>query len=217
MKSISFIRRIPSHAFLFLGIFVFVFIYPLIDDTTIFDFIGPLSYSIIILSILSIIERREIRQSGLLYYLILISLLFIWLLYFFEFPFLRYISYVFNIIVFMMAFSRMIGQILASKEVSIKVVLEAVNGYLLLGVMLTLTNVLLWQLNHESFSNSISGMVDIIYFSFVSITTIGYGDISPQSDIAKLVSVFFGLASQLYLTIIIALIIGKFLNNKNDK
>jgi hypothetical protein len=211
----STLKNIPSHTFLFLGIFVFVFIYPLMDVTTVFEFVGPLSYSIIILSILSIVGRNERKKSKALYYLVVLSILFIWLLYFIELPLIRYVSFVFNIIVFMMAFSRMIGQILASKEVTIKVVLEAINGYLLLGVMLTLTNVLLWQLNHDSFSNISSGMVDLIYFSFISITTIGYGDISPQTDIAKLVSVFFGLASQLYLTIIIALIIGKYLNNKN--
>ena len=215
MKSMSTLKNIPSHTFLFLGIFVFVFIYPLMDVTTVFEFVGPLSYSIIILSILSIVGRNERKKSKALYYLVVLSLLFIWLLYFIELPLIRYVSFGFNIIVFMMAFSRMIGQILASKEVTIKVVLEAINGYLLLGVMLTLSNVLLWQLNHDSFSNISSGMVDITYFSFISITTIGYGDISPQTDIAKLVSVFFGLASQLYLTIIIALIIGKFLNNKN--
>jgi len=215
MKSMSTLKNIPSHTFLFLGIFVFVFIYPLMDVTTVFEFVGPLSYSIIILSILSIVGRNERKKSKALYYLVVLSLLFIWLLYFIELPLIRYVSFVFNIIVFMMAFSRMIGQILASKEVTIKVVLEAINGYLLLGVMLTLSNVLLWQLNHDSFSNISSGMVDLTYFSFISITTIGYGDISPQTDIAKLVSVFFGLASQLYLTIIIALIIGKFLNNKN--
>lgn len=215
MKSLKILKSIPSHSFLFLGIFLFVFIYPLIDNTTIFDFVGPLSYSVIILSILSIIERSERKKSTLLYYLVLLSLIFVWLHYFFDLPFFQYVSFIFNIIVFMMAFSRMIGQILASKQVTIKVMLEAVNGYLLLGVMLTLTNALLWQLSHDSFSNISSGMVDIIYFSFISITTIGFGDISPQTDIAKLVSVFFGLASQLYLTIIIALIIGKFLNNKN--
>jgi len=215
MKSMSTLKNIPSHTFLFLGIFVFVFIYPLMDVTTVFEFVGPLSYSIIISSILSIVGRSERKKSKALYYLVVLSILFIWLLYFIELPLIRYVSFVFNIIVFMMAFSRMIGQILASKEVTIKVVLEAINGYLLLGVMLTLTNVLLWQLNHDSFSNISSGMVDLTYFSFISITTIGYGDISPQTDIAKLVSVFFGLASQLYLTIIIALIIGKFLNNKN--
>jgi len=132
MKSMSTLKNIPSHTFLFLGIFVFVFIYPLMDVTTVFEFVGPLSYSIIILSILSIVGRNERKKSKALYYLVVLSILFIWLLYFIELPLIRYVSFVFNIIVFMMAFSRMIGQILASKEVTIKVVLEAINGYLLL-------------------------------------------------------------------------------------
>jgi len=206
-----YIRKFPNHLFLLLGIFVFVFIYPLIDAATVFDFLGPLSYSMIILSILSAIERRKKQQIKILYYLVFVSLLFIWLLYFFEMPVLRYFSYVFNIVVFMRATAIMIRQILESHDVTVTVLLDAINGYLLLGVMLALTNTLLWQINHDSFSNVSGRMVDLIYFSFVTITSIGYGDIAPQSDIAKLVSVFFGLVSQLYLTIIIALIIGKFL------
>ncbi|MUP14329.1 hypothetical protein DWB61_04425 [Ancylomarina euxinus] len=44
-------------------------------------------------------------------------------------------------------------------------------------------------------------------------TTIGFGEIIPQSQIAKSLSIFSGIVGQFYLTIIMALIIGKLLNS----
>jgi len=110
----------------------------------------------------------------------------------------------------------MISEIVKSKEVDAKLIMEAISGYLLIGVMFTLTNTLIQSLQPTSFIlPSVDKISDMIYFSFVSLTTIGYGDISPQTGIAKMASVFFGLSGQLYLTIIIALIIGKYLNKNN--
>jgi len=110
----------------------------------------------------------------------------------------------------------MIAQITKSKQVSTKVVIEAINGYFLIGIMFSLTNTLLWSLNHESIGIDKPEIVNFVYYSFITLTTIGYGDIAPVSDFAKIISVFFGISAQLYLTIIMALIIGKYINQKNN-
>lgn len=34
--------------------------------------------------------------------------------------------------------------------------------------------------------------IDAIYFTCITITTLGYGDITPQTDIAKLFTAFYG-------------------------
>ena len=54
-----------------------------------------------------------------------------------------------------------------------------------------------------------------IYFGFVTLTTLGYGDITPDTAAARSLSTFTALFGQLYLVIIMALIIGKFLKGKN--
>ena len=54
-----------------------------------------------------------------------------------------------------------------------------------------------------------------IYFGFVTLTTLGYGDIAPGAPLARSLSVFVAVAGQLYLVIIMALIIGKYLNTQN--
>ena len=216
MKIIQSIKRLPSHILLSIGIFLFVFIFPIIDRSSLLDFIGPLSYTIITLSIIGVIENKKQSKVKGLNILISISILFIWIMYLTNLTVFNILSFAFSIIVFMSASVIMISQIVESKNVNSKVILEAINGYFLIGVMFTLTNTLLWTFNHDSIGIDTPEIANFVYYSFITLTTIGYGDIAPQSDFAKLASVFFGIGGQLYLTIIMALIIGKFLSKKNN-
>jgi len=210
------LRKLPSHLYLFFGTLLFIFVFPLVDHGSMFDFFGPLSYSIIIISILSVIEKKEGAEFKILTGLIVISVFFIWMMYFFHYRTINILSFLFNIIVFTSATIIMIRQIVASDKVDTRVIIEVINGYLLIGVMFTLSNTFIWGLNPQSLNVPSAEFSNLVYYSFITITTIGYGDISPQTEWAKMVSILFGLMSQLYLTIIVALIIGKFLNNKNN-
>ena len=54
------------------------------------------------------------------------------------------------------------------------------------------------------------------YFSFVTLSTLGYGDITPNNEAGQALSLFIALFGQIYLTIIMAIIIGKYLNVPNN-
>ena len=56
------------------------------------------------------------------------------------------------------------------------------------------------------------GMHDYLYFSFVTMTTLGYGDVTPVSSTAKSTTIIIAIAGQLYLTILVAMLVGKFLS-----
>ena len=65
---------------------------------------------------------------------------------------------------------------------------------------------------------------DYLYFSFVTLTTLGYGDISPTLPLAKAVVVFLAIIGQFYIAIVMAFLISKFIsqntshqNNFKDK
>lgn len=49
---------------------------------------------------------------------------------------------------------------------------------------------------------------DLLYFSFVTQATVGYGDITPVSDMARALSVLGGLFGQLYLVTVVAVVVG---------
>jgi len=210
------LREIPKHSFLLVGIFLFIFIFPLFEASLMKEVLITTSYTIMLLSVASIVEFKYKWMLVLIF----TAVFFQWLLFFsdqLQFPIIRYIAFIFTLVIFSIASFMMISQIISSKVVDAKLIIETITGYLIIGVIFTLINVLLLFSNHQAigFSTNDASLGDIIYYSFVTFTTIGYGDISPISQAARGFAILFGLIGQLYLTIIIAFIIGKYLNSKN--
>lgn len=123
-------------------------------------------------------------------------------------------------IFFLVIVYKLIFQVAKSKVVNSVVILESINAYLLIGLSNSILAALINSVSETaySFSNPVNeSFSDFIYYGFITQTTIGYGDISPISDLAKLHSITFGVVGQLYLTIIIAILVGKFISQKNEK
>lgn len=109
----------------------------------------------------------------------------------------------------------LISQIAKSSEVSAKVIIEAVNGYLLSGIVFASLTNLIMKYSPEAYSFRLeheAQIIDVIYYSFVTLTTLGYGDIVPVAPYAKSLAVLNAVFGQIYLTVIIALLVGKFAN-----
>jgi hypothetical protein len=116
----------------------------------------------------------------------------------------------------------MIKHIAISKKVNLTIILNSINGYLLIGilgsVLLAMSEILQKFLYHLdtgaiNFSGGpAQGFHDFLYFSFVTLTTLGYGDVTPVSAFAKSVTLIISVSGQLYLTILIAMLVGKFLS-----
>ena len=116
---------------------------------------------------------------------------------------------------FGLVFWNLVRFILRTKEVDANVVLACVSGYLVLGIVAAP----LFFIIEDAFSGSFqiedsSNFYNFLYFSYITLTTVGYGDILPISSLAKSIAVLLSLLGQLYLTIIVALIIGKYLANE---
>ena len=98
-----------------------------------------------------------------------------------------------------------------SKLITLNVVLGAFTGYIMIGIIGYFVFRIIFLLNPESFAIPADAAKELIYFTFITLTTIGYGDISPISDGARNFAIILGLIGQFYNTVIIAIIIGKFL------
>jgi len=124
------------------------------------------------------------------------------------------------------AVSITIGHLFQRRDVTADTILGSVVTYLLAAIAFTFAFEIVELLQPGSFS----GIPDqarnhraelgslMLYFSFVCITTMGYGDIVPVSDIARPLAVLEGVFGQLYLAVMIARLVGLHIaGSRNDE
>ncbi|MCG7521957.1 potassium channel family protein [Ruegeria sp. Ofav3-42] len=56
----------------------------------------------------------------------------------------------------------------------------------------------------------------ILYFSFITLMTIGYGDFIPVTHVAQKASVLVGLMGQFYMVFLTAIVVGKYLQQPKE-
>lgn len=112
-----------------------------------------------------------------------------------------------------------ISQIVKSKIVSINMILGVITIYILFGLMAGDCNQLIYYFDAHAFTGNIdpTDISDLRYYSYVTMTTLGYGDIAPLSQVARATAVFFSLIGQIYLAVVIALIVGKYVSHTDKK
>jgi len=59
-----------------------------------------------------------------------------------------------------------------------------------------------------SFRNASGGFSDLVYYSFVTLTTVGYGDITPVTPLVRALTCLEAIAGQFYLAVLIARLVG---------
>lgn len=57
---------------------------------------------------------------------------------------------------------------------------------------------------------------DVLYFSVITVTTVGFGDITPASEVARSVTVTEALVGQLYLVSVVASVVGGWHGRSNE-
>jgi voltage-gated potassium channel len=105
-------------------------------------------------------------------------------------------------------------QIFRSKGPITSVSLQAaIAVYLLFGTAWANAYIIAMQQNPHSFQSTIalssSSSEEWMYYSFVTLTTLGYGEITPKSQVARSLAIGEALVGQLYLAILIARLVGK--------
>ncbi len=96
-----------------------------------------------------------------------------------------------------------------AKDVDAEHVYAALSAYLLAGLYFGLLYWVLEQLTSGAFATSGNfSRTSAIYFSFVTLATLGYGDIVPQTDLARSLTVLEGVGGQLFLAVLVARLVS---------
>jgi voltage-gated potassium channel len=182
-------------------------------------------YSLIYISAIFSLDKR----SNYLLILFISTLLLEWLSGMLNMPVIQVISKGVNILFFLVIVFSLIRQIATSREVTAVVILSSVAGYLLLGIVYSIFIAYIGQHDPGAFnatimdaSNTDSGINTSmpLYFSFVTMASLGYGDIVPLKPYTRSLAIWMAVSGQFYIAIIVALLVGKFSSkqprNKNN-
>jgi hypothetical protein len=99
------------------------------------------------------------------------------------------------------------------KTVSGETLWAAINVYVLIGMLFAFGYSIVAILEPEAFSGSLLNQDQdltqtFLYFSFVTMTTLGYGDITPKIQVAATLTYVQALIGQLYVAILIARLVS---------
>jgi hypothetical protein len=136
----------------------------------------------------------------------------IWISHFTDMPFLVFVGDCFGIAFIAFLVVVILSFIFREKQVTVNVIYGSIVVYLLIAIMWSFVYSVLESIQPGSFAIG-EGQIDVgrrlyIYYSFVTITTLGYGDITPITDLANSFSFLEAVTGQLYIAILIARLVG---------
>lgn len=207
------------YEFLLAALLLLIFDKIFVPSATIYlDFVWPLNMVIISLACFGIFHeanRHIIRLRNCLC-VMSIAMPFMFIFLRSNSSFVLVLTF-FYILFYAFIFAEVMRQITLTKEVRLNVLIGSFCGYLLLSMVVVFCFVLveiLVPLSFHGLSADIASKYnELSYFSFITLTSIGFGDIYPQTDSSRLTVAFFGMAGQFYMAAVIGIIISKFTSN----
>ena len=108
--------------------------------------------------------------------------------------------------------------VFSTRTVTWETIKGGISAYLLIGILWTFAYEFLILMDPESLvaSRGEIGLAQLQYFSFVTLTTLGYGDITPVTWLTRNLAVLEALIGQIFLTVLIARLVGLHTTSPSD-
>jgi voltage-gated potassium channel len=113
--------------------------------------------------------------------------------------------------------------ILRTPRVTGEVLCSAAATYLLLAMLWAFAYTLIARMNPDAFAFNVKidphptmARFQALYFSFCTLTTVGYGDIAPVSNLARTLAMAESTTGMFFATILIARLVALYSSNRPD-
>jgi Ion channel len=111
--------------------------------------------------------------------------------------------------------ARLMVFILRAPLVNSEVLCAGLSAYLLLGLLWSFAYALVAKLDPHAFITTISSLADkpvigfkALYFSLITLSTVGYGDIVPVSNVARMLAAMEAITGTLFIAVLIARLVA---------
>ncbi len=219
---IPLVRRCFKGRFLTLLILILAMlvIAPLVEEFVRLRMLMDIFWSAVFISAIYAVSQRKLHL--LLAVLLALPMLgATWSKYFFQLKALQAVGGLCGAAFFLFAIIQMLIFIYNHKEVTRDLIVGAALVYLLMALMWTFVFGVLEVLHPGSFSVSPSqagpAKLHFLYYSFVTITTLGYGDITPVTSLARSLCILEAVVGQLYLVVQVAWLVGVYVSQSMEK
>ncbi len=125
-----------------------------------------------------------------------------------------YFSFIIYLLFYVYVAYRLLKMIIATVNVKEGVLYASIIVYLLIGIVGGYMFMLIENASPGSINNlkieHLTNPNKFFYFSFITLSTLGYGDITPASDQARSICIILSTTGPLYLTVLVALLVSRF-------
>jgi hypothetical protein len=114
-----------------------------------------------------------------------------------------------------------LGNVVSAVDVDFDILLGAASAYLLIGIIWAVSYVVIHQLEPGAFtlipSEPRPFFHQFLYFSLTTLTTLGYGDISPLSPFAQIWATLEAVFGTLYIALLVARLVGMYQSQRSQR
>lgn len=118
----------------------------------------------------------------------------------------------------------MLRYVYRSHRLTMDGIFATVVVYVLIALMFARAYLLLIGLDRGSFALPVPAAdraphlleTDLLYFSLVTLATVGYGDILPVSDTARMLAMIEAIVGQFYIAVVVAVFVGMYAAQRRD-
>lgn len=207
--------------YLLVGLIILVFAIPSLNLHTLSnhpDLLEMVFAASLIFGILSLIHHAKKYFIGIL--VALFAIISALIAIFVELSIFTHLMLIAAIIFFVVGTIDSVYQVfMVRKGVDFNKILGAICIYIFLALIWTIFYQLLETLIPGSFNGLSAGLKhihfnDLVYYSFVTITTLGYGDITPATPFAKALVIIEVIVGVFYIAILVAALVGDFMTTR---
>lgn len=210
------------YKYLFFSLVLLLLIYPLLSQVI---FWKTLFLVFILITLFASIMATSAKWRNLIFLLPIAGLMFFsnWASEFYANTWLSLLGTASGIVFFSYVIIAMLDDVFVHhKQVTSEMIYGAVSIYLLIGLLFAFVFSFIFQITPNAFHLSPNDLtygfhsVDtFIYYSFVTLTTLGYGDITPKSQSAMATAYMVAVMGQIYLTVMVARIVGMYISQRD--
>ncbi len=181
-----------------------------------------LSLSVTLLVAAYAVHKRQ-QQRSIIIFLLPILLILYWLGLYDVIHFSRLGSYLLFVVYFGLLMYSYAMQLVHVQKLTINVLYAALCLYLIIGLFWGTLYTLLYKLSPGSYSGVLLDNIQhnhlhiFNYFSMVTLTTLGYGDITPQTLGAGALCQVEAIVGQFFTAVIVAWLVGNIITEKQTK